>query len=620
MPQSLVGFCVIVSQVAQFQLAGIGWHGIALGLWACLLFIAWPNLKRVANSNQKLQGHRLLAGAFSFGVVSQLLVLIRELGWIELISFPSILPTVEFGFHIVAMLLFAAGFIALTTHRKTAARPVRIKIGLALVCCVAAIWWWGQGLFVLAIALLGCAYIRNMFNEIAKESQQQTMWKERFEAFMDNSPFIAWVKNSAGEHQYLSQPYALQIGVPIEDWQGKTDYDLWPKEIAKSHIEMDKVALESGNTIVFESDHPLPSGEVKNWYVVKFPFQVGGDGQVFIGGIGLDVTDKKQAEQDRDRFFENSSELMCIADQDMKFRRVNRAFTDILGYSREELTGKSFRELVHPDDRTTVDSAFRRAHPDAKLIRFEIRFRCKNGAYRIVSWTSPISDNEMDRETVFAVGRDVTEKRTLERRLLLIADEEQKRIAHDLHDGLGQELTGLAMMAESLTIDLQQKNLPESDLSNKIAIQLDSSLQLTRSLARGLRPVEVDSHGLKSALSSLADRTDQRHKFQCTFSSTGDVESLDSDSATQLYRIAQEAVTNAARHAYPETVEICLTESNRMVELKIIDDGVGISELNEMQTGIGMMSMQYRSDVIGGDLRVESGSPAGTIVACSLAL
>ena len=480
-------------------------------------------------------------------------------------------------------------------------------------------------LYVLGITWLGYVYLREMIDNLGRESQHQRIWKEQFEAFMDNSPFIAWVKNADGEHQYLSQPYALQIGIPDTGWVGKTDYELWPDEVAKSHVEMDKVALESGRSIAFETNHKLPNGEVKKWYVVKFPFTVEEKGgEKFIGGIGLDVTDKKQAELDRDRFFEYSSELMCIADEKMCFRRVNRAFEDILGFRQQDLVDKSFRELVHPQDRPAVDAALRRSRLDVKFISFETRYRCHDGTFRLIAWTTPIADSEsdsdLDTKTLFAVGRDITEQRALERRLLKIADDEQRRIARDLHDGLGQELTGLAMMAESLALNLKDQQQSEFDLANKISTQLDASRQLTQSLARGLRPIEIDSDGIESALSQLADRTDEGYRLACSFESQGNFETIDPDWATQLYRIAQEAVSNAIRHAKPSTIQIQLIETDGFLQLKIVDDGIGIKDLDQSQPGIGIKSMQYRSNVIGGELRVEPNAPQGTMVVCSMAM
>lgn len=471
-----------------------------------------------------------------------------------------------------------------------------------------------SSMYLLGIALLGNAYIRGLVERLANETLQQRIWKERFEAFMDNSPFIAWVKNPAGEHQYLSKPYAMQIGIPFDNWEGKTDSDLWPQHIAESHVEKDREVLSTGKTIIFESNHPLPSGEVKNWYVVKFPFRVGeNEDELFIGGIGLDITEKRKVEEERDRFFETSSELMCISDANRCFKRVNNAFRDILGYSQNELVSQLFDDFVHPNDRNVMRLAFDTSHVDDKSAQFETRMRCKDGTLRLISWTTPVAQIS---DAIFAVGRDITDERAMEARLLKVVDDEQRRIAHDLHDGLGQELTGLAMMAESLALDLKGKNLTEAQLANKIAVQLEASQQLTRTLARGLRPIEVDSHGLQSALSQLADVTWERYGIECTFEWESNVEFGNSETATQLFRIAQEAITNAARHANPKSIDVYLAEQGGLLELKIVDNGTGIEDLRQSQDGIGMKSMKYRADAIGAKLRVESVDGGGTMVAC----
>jgi len=142
---------------------------------------------------------------------------------------------------------------------------------------------------------------------------------------------------------------------------------------------------------------------------------------------------------------------------------------------------------------------------------------------------------------LFAIGRDITEQRALERSLLQIADNEQRRISHDLHDGLGQELAGTSMMARSLANKLKEKSQPESELATKIAKLLGDSLKLSRSLARGLRPVEIDTEGLQAGLLQLADRISEAFPVECSFHGTGIMQPNDPKLATHLYRIAQEA-------------------------------------------------------------------------------
>ena len=440
--------------------------------------------------------------------------------------------------------------------------------------------------------------------------------ERRFSAFMDNSPFVAWVKDSQGQYVYVSRASEATLGIPVEDWLGKTDFDFWPKEVAEKYIELDAKVAETGQTISFESTDPLPNQTTQHWYVVKFPFNIEGD-EVLIGGIAVDMTEQRRAESERDRFFETSFDMMCIANFDNYFTRVNQSFIRTLGYSREELLSKPFTDFVHPSDVSATLGAAQTIEKGGRVNQFENRYRHKDGSYRLISWNTPVP--EPDATVLFAVGRDITKHRELERSVLQVADNEQRRIAHDLHDGLGQELAGASMMARSLANKLSGKFEAEAELATKIADQLSISLQHSRSIARGIRPVEIESHGLQSALLNLADRTSDAYPVDCSFHAAHDLQPSSLESATHLYRIAQEAVTNAAKHGSPKTIEIYLGENDEALELKVVDDGCGIGRASSSHEGIGMKSMRYRSNLIGARLEVQPRQSGGTIVVCRLA-
>ncbi len=171
---------------------------------------------------------------------------------------------------------------------------------------------------------------------------------------------------------------------------------------------------------------------------------------------------------------------MCVVSNTGRFKRVNQAFTSILGFTSKELHSLNLVGLVHPNDVRVTEAALERLQSGERIIHFENRLLCREKSYRLIAWTT--AAHETNTNVIYAVGRDITEQRSLERGILQAADNEQRRIAHDLHDGLGQELAGLTMMAESLAKILAGRSSSESLLAKKIAIQLDASLQLTRSL------------------------------------------------------------------------------------------------------------------------------------------
>ena len=148
------------------------------------------------------------------------------------------------------------------------------------------------------------------------------------------------------------------------------------------------------------------------------------------------------------------------------------------------------------------------------------------------------------------IMHDISERKSLQQELLSIADAEQRRIGQDLHDDIGQELTGLAMKAETLSEIAAERQIPEHALAADIVTGLDRTLSKVRALSRGMIPVEIDSNGLVNALEHLTARLGDLHHITCS-SSARIGRSRSSRQATQLYHIAQEAITDALKHAEP---------------------------------------------------------------------
>jgi len=202
--------------------------------------------------------------------------------------------------------------------------------------------------------------------------------------------------------------------------------------------------------------------------------------------------------------------------------------------------------------------------------------------------------------------------------VLEIAASEQRRIGQDLHDGAGQELTGLAMLAAQLSEDLSALKLAQAAAADKIVRGLEEALDHVRALARGLVPVEVDAEGLMAALAELAARTDELGGVRCDFRCDEPVSIGDNQTATQLYRLAQEAVTNALKHSRARKIVIELNAAENIVTLSVADDGQGVPDLFSPNVGSGLRIMRYRAELIGAEFRLARNEPRGTIVACTV--
>jgi two-component system CheB/CheR fusion protein len=218
------------------------------------------------------------------------------------------------------------------------------------------------------------------------------------------------------------------------------------------------------------------------------------------------------------------------------------------------------------------------------------------------------------------VVRDISERRKLERQVLEVGSQEQRRIGQDLHDGLCQHLTGVSFALEVLGNKLAARAAPETASIRKIAELIDQSITQARELARGLQPVMFESVGLEAALRELAEKAEGMFRISCLLVCDGPVHVHDNVTATHLYRITQEAISNAVKHGKAKTVVIDLMASAGELKLTVTDDGVGLGNAPGDGKGIGLQTMEYRVRLIGGTFDVGPGENGGTVVTCSVPL
>jgi signal transduction histidine kinase len=212
----------------------------------------------------------------------------------------------------------------------------------------------------------------------------------------------------------------------------------------------------------------------------------------------------------------------------------------------------------------------------------------------------------------------VTDRRRLERQLLEISAREERRIGQDLHDQLGQLLTGIGFKAELLNRDLQESGSTAADIAGAVVEMVADAVSQTRQLASGLCPVRLDADGLMSALQDLASQTSDVYGIECCFVCEEPVLVDDNGAAMHLYRIAQEAVNNAVKHGAPSKVEIRLASEDEEITLGIRDNGHGfLLPLHEGE-GLGLSIMQYRARMLDGSLTLANAPEGGAQVLCQV--
>lgn len=295
---------------------------------------------------------------------------------------------------------------------------------------------------------------------------------------------------------------------------------------------------------------------------------------------------------------------------------ANDRFCEMVGRTKREILGNPVMDYVDEDDRENFrNTAFFRKR--ARKIQYEIALRTGAGkkVFTIVS-LRPLAGDSGGFSGFVAVFTDITDRKYLEREVLEISMKEQQRIGRDLHDDLGQILTGTGFLCESLAKKLANKSLPEAEEARAVSALINEAKDHTRLLSRGLSPVEVDSGGIIVALARLVRGIEGMFPVSCTLEYDADLYINDSIVETQFHYIVQESVNNAIKHGRAEHISITLRNKKGQIHLDIRDDGTGIPPESERARGLGLRIMQYRANAIGASIRIGGNSDGGATVSC----
>ena len=451
----------------------------------------------------------------------------------------------------------------------------------------------------------------------------------RYKVLLDQIPavvFMAYLDEGIGE-AYVSPQIEKMLGFTQREWL--EDPVRWYRQVHADDKE--RWSLEAAG--MFLSGKPL-----RSWYRV-----MARDGRVvwfhcearlvrredgapwFIHGVGFDITELKEAEQalqaERNvvsAIFDTVGALVVVLDKDGRIIRFNRACEQTTGYGLEEVRGRTIRDLfLTPEDVEHFAGTIELLQRGVLPADYESYWATKSGERRLISWSSTVLTGGRGEVThIIATGIDVTERKRLERAVLDISAREQRRIGQDLHDGLGQHLTGIAFMGKVLQDRLAEASMGETAEAAKIVSLVNDSIKMTRELARGLLPVVSEAHGLMSALERWSGEVSDLFHVSCHFECPDPVLIYDETLAEHLYHLAQEAVNNAIKHGKARNVTIALAV-NGTGKLSIRDDGSGFSVgAPGHQPGLGLRIMNYRAQFIGGSLEVSSTPGHGTVVSC----
>jgi len=365
----------------------------------------------------------------------------------------------------------------------------------------------------------------------------------------------------------------------------------------------------------------LPRGE-RVYLVSYFPLTKGGR-VIGINTVVQEITQRKAAEEKQLRqsqILEQVHDAVSAMSLDGTVQTWNRAARRLYGYEEREVVGRRIDFLFFDEDREGLRSQVMGALERDGHHEATVRSRAKDGREVFVEARLCLLKTEAD-ESIGMIGccHDVTEKRELREELLKASAREQRRIGQELHDGTGQELTGLQYLAFSHVRSLSEHCPSQVETAVKIAEGLQRALQQVRALSKGLLPVELDADGLMAGLTELTLRVRELNDVSCEFVCDEPIPVLDHEVATQLYRIAQEALTNAVKHSRASRIDVSLEHRGRsLLRLEVTDDGVGLSA-EQPREGLGLRIMASRAELIGATLVIEPFPAGGTRVRCELA-
>lgn len=450
------------------------------------------------------------------------------------------------------------------------------------------------------------------------ESRNAEERARRSEAFLDsileNIPHLVFVKDATHlGYVKLNRAFEQFWGVGRGEALGRSDRTLFGDAQSAAFNEQDREILRAGIMLdIPEETVTTPSGERRFLHTKKICLPSADGAPRYLLGISEDITDIKMTRDEREYFFTHALDMLCIASFEGKFLQVNPAFSAKLGYSEQELLSHPFFEWVHPDDVEATRRALGNCTLGRDVKSFENRYRCKDGSYRHLLWSSRV-DPQSSR--IFAVAYDFTERRELEAAVLRISAREQERIARDLHDGLGQVLIGIAFKSKLIENMLAKGVTPSAVMAADLVRYANEASVQARSLAYGLDPIALRD-GLYAALDNLARSTHALFGVKCTVTACllRDIE--DNHTMSQLYRIAQESITNAVKHGQAGKIALSLNETDDELVLSVTDNGRGFPDDMKIGPGFGLKIMEYRAKAIGGALEIRPGVNGGVTVRC----
>ncbi len=493
-----------------------------------------------------------------------------------------------------------------------------------------------------AVVLIVCEDITE--HKRAEEASRES--EARFRQFAEFLPHIIWMTTPDKQRVlYVNPAYEQVFGRTQEDLY--SDPRSWLEAIHPEDRErVMKTTLEKEKRGDYVEEFRIVRSDGSTRWVRDRAVPIHNEqGEIYMhAGIGEDITERKEAEealrrahdeleqrvQERTdalhesrehfrRLVETVNVIPWEADlATWRFTYVGPQAVEILGYPVAAWFEDDFWvNHIHSEDRDYAINFCQEASLHKEDFEFEYRMLAADGRVIWLRDLVTVVPGEGGSRNLRGFMLDITKPKRLEKEILEISAREQRRIGQDLHDGLGQHLTGIAFLSKVLEHKLAAKSLEEAVEAAQIAALVNQAVTQTQDLARGLCPVQLEANGLVAALQELTSKTESLFKVSCRFQCEPPILIHDNAVATHLYYIGQEAVSNAVRHGKAQHIIITMTAENDRNTLVVKDDGIGFRDVLQEPAGMGLHIMNYRARMIDGSLTIQRNPGGGTTVTCS---